>query len=68
MPNRKKCEDADVNAVTTMLFHNDMIAVLTEEFLELKMKIRLFLLSRISIVANKRFEYRTNQLDRLGLP
>ena len=34
MPITKKCEDADVNAVKTMLFHNEMIAVLTEEFLE----------------------------------
>jgi hypothetical protein len=34
MPVRKKCEDSDVNAVSAMLFHNDMIAVLTEEFLE----------------------------------
>lgn len=34
MPTRKSCEDADVNAVTAMLYHNEMIAVLTEEFLE----------------------------------
>jgi hypothetical protein len=34
MPNRKKSEDADVNAVSALLFHNDMLAVLTEEFLE----------------------------------
>jgi hypothetical protein len=34
MPLRKKTEDADVNAVSVLLFHNDMIAVLTEEFLE----------------------------------
>lgn len=34
MPHRKAHEDADVNAVTAMLFHNEMMAVLTEEFLE----------------------------------
>jgi hypothetical protein len=34
MPNRKKCEDADLNAVTAMLYHNEMVVVLTEEFLE----------------------------------
>lgn len=34
MPNKRKSEDADVNAVTAMIFHNEMMAVLTEEFLE----------------------------------
>jgi NTP pyrophosphatase (non-canonical NTP hydrolase) len=34
MIKKKDHEDADVNAVTAMLFHNEMLAVLTEEFLE----------------------------------
>jgi hypothetical protein len=34
MPIRKNSEDADVKAVQAMLFHNDMLAILTEEFLE----------------------------------
>lgn len=34
MPFIKKTEDADVNAIRSMLIHNDMLAVLTEEFLE----------------------------------
>jgi hypothetical protein len=34
LPKRKDHEDADVNAVSSLLFHNEMMTVLTEEFLE----------------------------------
>jgi NTP pyrophosphatase (non-canonical NTP hydrolase) len=34
MPKKKDHEDADVHAVTSLLFHNEMMTVLTEEFLE----------------------------------
>jgi hypothetical protein len=34
MPQKKKSDSPDVNAVTAMLFHNEMMTVLTEEFLE----------------------------------
>lgn len=34
MPKKRKSNDADIDAVTNMLVLNEMIVVLTEEFLE----------------------------------
>lgn len=34
LPKRKKTEDADVDAVSALIFHNEFSVVLTEEFLE----------------------------------
>jgi hypothetical protein len=34
LPKRKNHEDADMNAVTTWIYYNEFLVVLTEEFLE----------------------------------